>query len=60
MQHYKITKLKNKEGNIMENYKNVETKMIDVNGTKFAYRELGAQAEIPVIFLNHLTANIDE
>lgn len=44
----------------MENYKNVETKMIDVNGTKFAYRELGVQAEIPVIFLNHLTANIDD
>jgi Predicted hydrolases or acyltransferases (alpha/beta hydrolase superfamily) len=44
----------------MENYKTVETKMINVNGTKFAYRELGEQSEIPVIFLNHLTANIDD
>lgn len=44
----------------MKNYKTVETKMINVNGTNFAYRELGEQTGIPVIFLNHLTANIDD
>jgi pimeloyl-ACP methyl ester carboxylesterase len=35
------------------------TKKIDVDGTKFAYRELGPDTGIPVIFLNHLAAELD-
>jgi len=40
-------------------WKNAQTKTVDVAGTKFAYRELGPGAGIPVIFLNHLAAEID-
>jgi len=40
-------------------YKDAPTRMIDVGGAKFAYRELGASNGMPVIFLNHLTAVLD-
>lgn len=30
-----------------------------VSGTKFAYRQLGADSGVPVIFLNHLAAELD-
>ena len=35
------------------------TKSVDVRGTKFIYRELGPDAGLPVIFLNHLAAELD-
>src|SRR5439155_1367742 len=31
----------------------------DVGGTKFVYRELGLDTGVPVIFLNHLAAELD-
>ncbi|HKO80136.1 MAG TPA: alpha/beta hydrolase, partial [Chitinophagaceae bacterium] len=41
-------------------YQNVKTECIDVNGTKFFYRKLGENnAGVPVIFLNHLAATMD-
>ena len=41
-------------------FKNVKTDTINVNGTKFYYRKLGILNEgIPVIFLNHLGATLD-
>jgi pimeloyl-ACP methyl ester carboxylesterase len=40
-------------------YKTAVNKTIDVGGTTFAYRELGAQSGVPVIFLNHLGAVLD-
>ena len=41
-------------------YQDVKTTSIDVNGTKFYYRKLGGNnAGIPVIFLNHLAATMD-
>lgn len=41
-------------------FQNVKTDTIDVNGTKFYYRNLGNINEnIPVIFLNHLAATLD-
>jgi pimeloyl-ACP methyl ester carboxylesterase len=40
-------------------YKNAPTKSVSVGGTRFAYRELGIDSGIPVIFLNHLAANLD-
>lgn len=40
-------------------WKHAPTKTVDVGGTKFAYRELGPDTGIPVIFLNHLAAELD-
>lgn len=41
-------------------YQNVKTESIDVNGTKFFYRKLGENnSGIPIIFLNHLAATMD-
>src|SRR5947208_13247509 len=40
-------------------YKNAPTKSVSVGGTRFVYRELGIDTGVPVIFLNHLAANLD-
>ncbi|WP_294122529.1 alpha/beta hydrolase [Sphingomonas sp.] len=40
-------------------WQNAPTKTVDVDGTKFAYRELGPESGVPVIFLNHLAAELD-
>ena len=40
-------------------WKDAPTKSVDVDGTKFAYRELGSDTGVPVIFLNHLAAELD-
>lgn len=41
-------------------YQNVQTESIDVDGTKFFYRKLGENnSGIPIIFLNHLGATLD-
>ena len=41
-------------------YATVPTQFITAaNGIKFAYRRLGAKKEIPIIYFNHLTANLD-
>src|SRR5213078_1977806 len=40
-------------------WRNAPTKRIDVGGTKFVYRELGPGTGVPVIFLNHLAAELD-
>lgn len=41
-------------------FENASTKMIDVGGTSFAYREFGAKGGVPVILLHHLTAVLDD
>lgn len=41
-------------------FETAPTKTIDVNGTSFAYREIGEQSGVPVIFLHHLTAVLDD
>jgi pimeloyl-ACP methyl ester carboxylesterase len=38
---------------------NASTRSVDVAGTKFVYRQLGADSGVPVIFLNHLAAELD-
>jgi len=38
---------------------NTPTRSVDVSGTKFVYRELGPGGGVPVIFLNHLYAELD-
>jgi len=40
-------------------YKNAPTKSLTVDGIRFVYRELGIDTGVPVIFLNHLAANLD-
>lgn len=40
-------------------YETVPTKFVEANGIKFAYRSYGKEGDIPVIYFNHLTANLD-
>jgi pimeloyl-ACP methyl ester carboxylesterase len=40
-------------------WKNAPTKTVDVGGTKMVYRQLGPDTGVPVIFLNHLAAELD-
>src|SRR5881296_3379288 len=40
-------------------YELAPTETVDVGGTRFAYRELGPDTGVPVIFLNHLAAVLD-
>jgi pimeloyl-ACP methyl ester carboxylesterase len=40
-------------------YKDVSTQSISVGGTRFVYRRLGTDTGVPVIFLNHLSAVLD-
>jgi pimeloyl-ACP methyl ester carboxylesterase len=44
----------------MTTWKDTPTRKIDVNGVEFAYRELGTESEVPVVFLHHLTAVLDD
>src|ERR1700749_62145 len=36
------------------------TKYIDAKGTRYAYRTLGKHGDIPLIFLQHFTGNMDD
>src|SRR3954465_5258939 len=40
-------------------YENAPTQTIEVGGTSFSYRELGPSGGVPVIFLTHLAAVLD-
>ncbi len=40
-------------------YATVPTRFVEANGIKFAYRSYGKEGDIPVIYFNHLTANLD-
>jgi pimeloyl-ACP methyl ester carboxylesterase len=40
-------------------YQNAPTKSVSVGGTRFVYRELGIASGVPVVFVNHLAANLD-
>ncbi|MFD3458424.1 alpha/beta fold hydrolase [Nocardia fluminea] len=41
-------------------WKDAPTRTIDVNGVSFAYRELGTDSGVPVVFLHHFTAVLDD
>jgi pimeloyl-ACP methyl ester carboxylesterase len=41
-------------------FENAATKSVDVNGTNFVYREIGKAGGIPVVFLHHLTAVLED
>ncbi len=40
-------------------YATVPTQFVEANGIKFAYRSYGKEGDIPVVYFNHLTANLD-
>jgi pimeloyl-ACP methyl ester carboxylesterase len=44
----------------MTRWKDTPTRTVDVDGVKFVYRELGNGSDIPVVFLHHLTAVLDD
>ncbi len=44
----------------MTRWKDTPNRTIDVDGVPFAYRELGAASQVPVVFLHHLTAVLDD
>ena len=41
-------------------FENAATQSVDVNGTNFVFREIGKKGGIPVVFLHHLTAVLDD
>ncbi|MBQ7804027.1 MULTISPECIES: alpha/beta fold hydrolase [Rhodococcus] len=44
----------------MTTWKDVPTSSINVDGVRYVYRELGADTDVPVIFLHHFTAVLDD
>lgn len=44
----------------MTTWTTTPTQTIDVAGTRFAYRELGEPGGVPVVFLHHFTAVLDD
>lgn len=44
----------------MTAWRTAPTKTIDVDGVRFAYRELGEADGVPVVFLHHFTAVLDD
>jgi len=40
-------------------YATVPTQFVEANGVRFAYRTYGKRGGIPIIYLNHLAANLD-
>lgn len=45
--------------NVNYNYATVPTRFVEANGIQFAYRSYGKEGDIPVVYFNHLTANLD-
>lgn len=43
----------------MTSYKNAPTRTLTAGGVTFAYRELGPRSDVPVVFLTHLAAVLD-
>jgi pimeloyl-ACP methyl ester carboxylesterase len=46
-------------GELVTSYKDASTRTVSAGGVDFAYRELGPRAGVPVIFLTHLAAVLD-
>lgn len=44
----------------MTTWQDTPTKTVTVDGTPFAYRELGEPGGVPVVFLHHFTAVLDD
>jgi pimeloyl-ACP methyl ester carboxylesterase len=50
---------RNPQPGLSTTYKDAPTKTVDVGGARFAYRQLGTDTGVPVIFLHHLAAVLD-
>jgi len=46
--------------NTQTRYVDAETQYVSVGGTKFAYRTVGAGADVPLVMCNHLAGTIDD
>ena len=44
----------------MTTWKDTPTRKVNIDGVSFAYRELGTGSDVPVVFLHHLTAVLDD
>ena len=44
---------------MMQTYRTTPTLSVEVNGSRYAYRKIGQKGGIPIIYLNHLAANLD-
>jgi pimeloyl-ACP methyl ester carboxylesterase len=44
---------------VVTSYKNAPTRTATAGGVTFAYRELGPRSGVPVVFLTHLAAVLD-
>ena len=53
------TDIQEREPMTKTTYANTPNRTVDVGGTPFIYRELGAASGVPVIFLNHLAGVLD-
>jgi len=42
------------------NYQDSPTTTVDVDGTPFAYRQVGPEGSVPLVCLHHLTAGLDD
>jgi pimeloyl-ACP methyl ester carboxylesterase len=41
-------------------WRDAPTRTVDVGGVSYAYRELGTESDVPVVFLHHFTAVLDD
>ncbi|WP_327312431.1 alpha/beta fold hydrolase [Streptomyces sp. NBC_01235] len=46
-------------GGVVTSYKNVPTRTLTACGVTFAYRDLGPRSGVPVVFITHLAAVLD-
>ncbi|WP_322750643.1 MULTISPECIES: alpha/beta hydrolase [unclassified Frankia] len=54
--------MNNRQGirnNVVTSYQNAATRTVSAGGVDFAYRELGPKTGVPVVFLTHLAAVLD-
>jgi pimeloyl-ACP methyl ester carboxylesterase len=56
---FKMTTTNAQSDSAKYTYATVPTQFVGANGIKFAYRSYGKTGDIPVIYFNHLTANLD-
>jgi pimeloyl-ACP methyl ester carboxylesterase len=50
----------NREKAMTTTFNAATTKTVSVNGTNFVYREIGDKSGVPVVFLHHLTAVLED
>jgi pimeloyl-ACP methyl ester carboxylesterase len=56
---FKMTTSNAQSDSVKYTYATVPTQFVEANGIKFAYRSYGKTGDVPVIYFNHLTANLD-